>query len=304
MSFVASVEAGLTVQTWHCFSAWCIDVDTLDDEYFLLSQPRKKHAVIRVCEGKDLQKAKRLIQLPMVTVPWNLVACSVSNCLYVLHKTSDAVEILRVSREEEQLPAAAPFVTCSSRLVSRMCVSADGSLIVYQGPAPSTITTYNADGLAQRQIEFTKRLSFVRAIVSKSNGSVIIVSSSLTEISRDGDILYDYDCRVGGGLYRGYIHCAIDGLDHIMTVDAGNSVRLLDSDFNQAEVKRSDRWMNIRSWAHLYKLHYNRQRNEFMILDCCDTASDDISLPSQTFIAFNVTETIIPEADVQNDEQA
>lgn len=296
-----SVQINMTDLVFRYFSTWCIDVDALDDEYFLLCHPPEKHAVIRICDRDDLHKPKSLIQLPEVTVPWNLVACSVSRCLYLSHKASDRIEILRVSREGEQFKVL-PLITCSTQLVFRMCVSADGSLIVFQGPAPSTISTYNADGSLQRQIHLTKPLSFVRDIISKSNGNVIIVSGSLTEISRDGDVLYDYDIKADGG-FRGHIYCAVDIYDKILTVDVGDSVKLLDSDFNQAEVK-IDKPKRIRCWKNLYQLHYNRQRNEFMLFDCCHADADnaDIFLPNRSLKVFNVTETIVQEENVQKDE--
>lgn len=208
-----------------------VTVAAMNDEVYVLCQPQRQ-AHIEVYAHNDLWTVKRTIQLPDVTIPWDLVACSVSDCLYVLHQALRDVAILRVSKEGQQFQVS-HFITCSPQLVSRLCVAGDGKLILFQGPAPVKITVYDVDGTLEHQMEFEKPISYINGVLSKSNGNFVLVKkTTLTEVGRDGNTLYEYKRPSGE-----YLYGAIDQYDRIVITDEGGEVRLLDYDFNSVKVK-------------------------------------------------------------------
>lgn len=257
----------------------------MNNEVFVLCREPDQHPHIDIYAHNDLKTAKRKIQLPDIKIPLKLEACSMTNALYVLHQMSRRTEIWRVFIDEHECRVS-PWITCSNTLISKMSVSADGSVILFQGPDPSAIKVYNADGSLQHQMELLNHISDLHDVVSKSNGNFVLVKKkSLAEVDREGNTLYEYD-KVSGE----FIYCAIDLYDRIVMINDGGYVQMLDSEFNSVDVKfglESDEG----SKKHIYQMHYNRKRNEFIAFACA--AVSDAGAP-QCLTIFSFTDRSIP----------
>lgn len=270
----------------------CVNVTAMSNEVFVLCHKPEQHAHIDIYARDDLKTAKRTIQLPDVKIPWKLEGCSMTNALYVLHQMSSSPEIWRVLIDEHECQVS-PWITCSSKLISGMSISADGSVILFQGPAPSTIKVYNVDGSLQHQVELVNDISDLHDIVSKSNGNFVLVKKkSLAEVDREGNTFYEYNKASGE-----FIYCAIDLYDRIVMINDGGYVQMLDSEFNSDSVIVKFRLESYKgSKKRFYQMHYNRKRNEFLAFEC--TAVSDAGAP-QCLTIFSFTDRSIPN-DAQN----
>src|SRR6218665_2152794 len=125
----------------------------------------QQQTCIDIYDHDNLPTAKRAIQLPLyVWNPSKLVACSITNCLYILHQggTPGCIEILRTLLDENEC-LIATWITSSIQYFSTMSISADGSLILFQSPfrPPSTIKLYNTGGSLQHQMELSNHISHI-----------------------------------------------------------------------------------------------------------------------------------------------
>lgn len=163
-----------------------------------------------------------------------------------------------------------------------MSISADGSLILFQGPIPSTIKVYDVYGSLQHELDLGNRISCICDIIPKSNGTFVLVEKkSLTEVDRDGNTLYKFNERSGE-----YIYCAVDLYDRIVMLDDGGNIKLFDSEFNSVNVAHSlDAFVFGRK--HSYRVHYNRKRNVFVAFE--SAAFGDVD-DKQCLTIFNFIE--------------
>lgn len=229
---------------------------------------------------------KTSVRLPAgVTSPWDLVACSVENCLYVLHQTSHDIAIVRVF-EEVQGFQVEHFVTCANQLVGRLIVSGDGSLILFQGPLPSKITVFNADSSMQYEIQLVVPISGLNSIIRKSNGSFIFVRNSyISECDGEGKTWCRYGKSDGQGQFG-----AIDKFDRMVIVDAIGCVRLLDTESNcvtSSKFKLQQLSECYHGHKEFYRISYNRERNEFVAIE---TAAYSDGSANQCLSVFDISE--------------
>lgn len=246
----------------------------------------QQQTCIDIYDHDNLHTAKRVIQLPLyVWNPSKLVACSITNCLYILHQggTPGCIEILRALLDET-------WITSSIQYFSTMSISADGSLILFQSPfrPPSTIKVYNTGGSLQHQMVLANHISHIESVLGKSNGNFVLVTrecsremdgESLREVDRQGNTLYTYSRPY----YSQHICCAIDIHDRIVTIDDGGHVFVLDSGFNSVGVTYGLD-PGYRSLSLLYyEVHYNVRRNEFVAFERCGVGGGGHSLTVFSF---------------------
>jgi hypothetical protein len=135
-------------------------------------------------------------------------------------------------------------------------------------------------------MDLVNTISYVHSIISKSDGHFVLVKKTdLTEFDREGKAVHEYKTP-----YRGYLYGAMDLYDRMVTVDDGDSVQLLDSEFNWVDGKfRLPYYQG--SKKHLYRVSYNRQRNEFVAFETAAFCDADAS---QCLTVFNFTERDVP----------
>lgn len=272
-------------------------VATLNDElYMYCSYPFE---FINVYDRNNLNELKHVIKTEDTessckweVFPQAICACNLSNCVYVLSKgqTWETHSVIRITKGDGHKFNFSPLINDLSRQNRSISVSANGSLILSRTERPDElISIFNSDGSSQRQIRLSADLFKVLRIIPKSSGNLVLVSlnyefkSKLTEIDMDANIVHQFQSS--------FLGCdveAVDVCDRILIVGRNNRMELLDSELHlldvtlpEVEGEMEEEENNL--WEHPHYVHFDRLRNEVLMIDYTSWFGTDATISSFAF---------------------
>lgn len=240
-------------------------ITTKKDEVFLLGKRYRLCHTITVYDRNNMAEVKDVISLSGLH-PYNIAACSVSDCIYVLNrKLHRHYSILCITKDGDHWSTVTVLINDICLHVPTLCVTASGNLIVssQQTEKLPAISVFNADGSMQREIWLSEDVSVVTHVILKSNGNLILAvrgaSCKLIEIDLDGNIIRQYDSNT--------IHAAsyADSYGRVLTFNYLENMKLFDAEFNLMDFTGPQ----LDGGDHFYpnKLHYNSERNELVTVE-------------------------------------
>lgn len=263
-----------------------IKVVTTKDELFMLCrQQNNQDYVINVFDRNNMANPlKDVIPLPDIC-PWGMAACSLSNCVYLLHMQWDEEEhltwqrllVLRIAREDETNQFNTWTFTELRPSFADISVSADGNLVILSkedAPSNSEISVYAMNGSKQRGITLSPKnhnFCYVFSAIQKSNGNILVVSANslcetkVLEIDANERIVCQYQSSLLSGLSVGLF---ADTYGRIFITDWRNRMELLDSELNLLQFTGPR--LIQEQVLFVYEMHYDRERNEIVRIDDTD----------------------------------
>lgn len=241
----------------------------MKDEMFMLCRPQDQDFAINIHDRNNVAEVKDVIPLPGIS-PFDIAACAVSNCVYVLTEESKCHSVLRITKDEEHKFSISPWISDlrQSCNLPKICVSANGSLLVLtqqDKPSPAVVSIYTAYGSLQHEIKLsypTVNVRIAYGVIPKSNGNIVLASNldydlrmDLTELDTSGSAVrrYKSSFRWCSGIGFADIHERI-------LIACGDRYELLDSEFNLLDF--TDPRQPDNKSDYTTKLHYNGDRNE------------------------------------------
>jgi len=233
---------------------------------------------INVFNRSNLRKVKHVIQTRYYNFhPRAIVACNLSNCVYVLGQKVKRLNISLVAKitkdDGNQYVVSSWISDLTPNVKYIISVSPEGSLILSRTEGTDEIIRiYKIDGSFQQEIRLNLYLFNVTRIIPKSNGNLVFVSltqrldfvafkTQLTETSLDGNIVRQYH----SSLPAADVDYA-DSEDRLLIVDRDNKLELLDPQFNPVHVN-FPKETSDNLWAHPALVHYDRLRNEVLVIE-------------------------------------
>ena len=248
-----------------------VSVATTNEELYMHCSFR--YEFINVFDRSDLRKVKHVIQTGDYNFhPRAIVACSLSNCVYVLSLKGSQLNmnsVERITKDDREQFVVSPWISdLSPNDKYVISISTEGSLILSKTEgADAIIRIYRVDGSFQQELRLNLDLFYVSRIIPKSNGNLLFVSLSqefktqLTETSLDGKIVRQYQSSL---LAPDANHS--DSKDRLLIVDRDNKMELLDPQFNALRVTLPME-MSDNLWTNPSLLHYDGVRNEVVVID-------------------------------------
>lgn len=298
--FLAAIQVSFGDIEEYSITSWCKAVAVLNDQMFLLCHPPEQHYLLNVCDRADPKRVFKTIQLPGVTVALDLIACNVSSCVYILHKMSTKTEVLKISNGENY--QVSHWISCFNHPVSKLAVAADGCLTLFQGPNPSSVSCFNKDSSVKQEMKLAEEFPLVRNIFTKSNGNTVLLSNYFSQIERDGSITHS-DLNLGPleRIYEDQRFYAADNQDRLLTIFNGRRARLHDSELMQTDVAIFPLRF-LMYCSHEYHLSYNKQHNEYLLLDLGDISTTDEDMMHrycQHLTVFSIIDRILQLSALQ-----
>ena len=127
------------------------DAITFKDELFLLCTRQHNFVyAIQVYDRNSMTQVKGDIPLPEIHVQaTTMVACNVSNCLYILNDKPHDLSVLRITQNDEHEFVISPLISNMRRRYDDLSVAANGSLFLSWQKAKeqrAVISVYDANG--------------------------------------------------------------------------------------------------------------------------------------------------------------
>lgn len=228
---------------------------------------------IEVRDRSDNMQAVKDV-IPLVGIlPEDMVACSASDCLYVLSKEAHCFSVLRVKKDGGPHFEVSPWITdlCPSYPTIRLFVSVNGSLMALlkaKPPNPTVVIVYDAQGSIQNAVTLFPtyhHFKFIFSVVQKSDGNLVLgtigesLDGELKEIDMIGKIVREYQSSIFGDT-----GALVDADGRILIAGLGNTAEVLDSELNSCELIVTRQNQGLIQIP--YGMHYNRERNEMVRL--------------------------------------
>lgn len=82
----------------------------MKDEMFMLCRPQDQDFAINIHDRNNLAEVKDIIPLPGIS-PFDIAACALSDCVYVLTEESKCCSVLRITKDEERKFSISPWIS-------------------------------------------------------------------------------------------------------------------------------------------------------------------------------------------------
>ena len=247
-------------------------ITTMKDEVFLLGKRGRHCHTMTVYDRNNMPEVKEVVSLARLH-PKSIVACSVSNCVYVLSiKRRYRCSIVRIASDGEHWSTKTPLISYLSLREPTLCVTANGCLIIsgQQTEELAPISVWDANGSLQREIRLSDDIlnvvSYFWHVIPKSNGNLVLAVAGapniLMEIDLDGIIILqhdfllscDYKCATSHG----------DSYGRVLNIDFYQNMKLFDAEFNLVEFTGPQLGGGFYFTPH--DLGYNSERNELVTI--------------------------------------
>ena len=202
----------------------------------------------------------------------DMVACSVSNCVYLLNADRRGPSVIRITKDEHQFKTSLWIknLRLPTSDMGPISASANGNLIILsrqRSPEPTVVGIYDANGFVQHKIRLSPAIygfRYVSSVIQKSNGNLVLVSSNnvhetkLLEIDMSGRIIREYQSSFRGAGVKSFE----DIYGRILVNYPDSRIELLDSEFNLLDVAVPR--LDDGEILSPYEMHYNSERHEMV----------------------------------------